>query len=183
MPPEGLRPGAYFEAGLELLAEQGFRGLTIVALCAKLGVTKGSFYHHFRDMADFVDRLLEHWAHEHASALIALSESITDPTERYDLLEGIAVGLPHGAEAAIRAWSWTNESVAAAQRKVDAARLEHLTASGIEAGEPPDRARLMALISLGVLVGVQQLERPASTESMREVFSEIRSWVRADTGA
>ena len=183
MPPERLRPSAYFETGLDLLAEQGFRGLTIAALCERLGVTKGSFYHHFRDMAEFVDQLLEHWAREHASRLIALSESITDPTERYDLLEGIAVGLPHGAEAAIRAWSWTNETVAAVLRKVDAARLDHLTESGVAAGESPERARLMALISLGVLVGVQQLERPASTATMRDVFAEMRSWVRADTGA
>ncbi|HEX3334480.1 MAG TPA: helix-turn-helix domain-containing protein [Acidimicrobiales bacterium] len=183
MPPEGLRPGAYFETGLELLAERGFRGLTIAALCERLGVTKGSFYHHFSDMAEFVDQLLEHWAREHASRLIALSESVTDPTERYDLLEGIAVGLPHGAEAAIRAWSWTNEAVASAQRKVDAMRLDHLTTSGVEAGESPERARLMALISLGTLVGLQQLERPPSVESMRQVFAELRSWVRADTGA
>jgi hypothetical protein len=62
-------------------------------------------------------------------------------------------------------------------------RLDHLTTSGVEAGESPERARLMALISLGTLVGLQQLERPPSVESMRQVFAELRSWVRADTGA
>ena len=123
VPPEGLSRIAYYEAGLELLAEGGHGGLTIAALCERLSVTKGSFYHHFGDMAEYVSLLLDHWEAEHATRLIALSESVTDPEERFDLLEGIAVGLPHGAEAAIRAWSWNSEVVAAAQERVDRARL------------------------------------------------------------
>ncbi len=79
MPPEGLSRSAYFEAGLELLAERGHGGLTIAALCERLGVTKGSFYHHFDDMAGYVRLLLGHWEDEHATRLIALSESVTDP--------------------------------------------------------------------------------------------------------
>jgi AcrR family transcriptional regulator len=178
--PERLRPDAYYDAAFVILAARGPGGLTISALCARLEVTKGSFYHHFSDMAEFVDRLLQHWEREHASRLIALSESVTDPEERFDLLEGIAVGLPHGAEAAIRAWSWSDESVAAVQHRVDLARLEHLTASGVVAGQDAERARRMALISLSVLIGMQQLERPATPEAMEQVFSELRSWVRTE---
>jgi AcrR family transcriptional regulator len=173
---ERLRREAYYDAAFAVLAERGPGDLTIAALCARLQVTKGSFYHHFTDMAEFVDRLLEHWAQEHATRLIALSESVTDPAERFDLLEGIAAGLPHGAEAAIRAWSWSNESVAAAQRAVDAARIGHLTASGLEAGLPPDEARRLATISMSLLVGMQQLERPARAEVMQEVFATLRGW-------
>ena len=173
-----LRPEAYYDVAFAILSEQGPGGLTISALCARLEVTKGSFYHHFRDMPEFVDRLLQHWEREHASRLIALSESVTDPDERFDLLEGIAVGLPHGAEAAIRAWSWSDESVAAVQRRVDGARLDHLTASGVVAGQDARQARIKATISLSVLIGMQQLERPATPEAMEAVFSELRGWVR-----
>lgn len=177
MAGERLRPEAYYDAAFAILADEGPGGLTISALCTRLHVTKGSFYHHFSDTSEFADRLLEHWEHEHASRLIALSESVTDADERFDLLEGIAVGLPHGAEAAIRAWSWSDESVAAVQHRVDAARLEHLTASGIVAGQAPEEARRMAMISLSVLVGMQQLEWPATPEVMEDVFSELRTWV------
>jgi len=171
-----LRREAYYHAALAVLAERGPGDLTIAGLCARLRVTKGSFYHHFRDMSEFVDRLMEHWAEEHATRLIALSESVTDPGERFDLLEGIAAGLPHGAEAAIRAWSWSNESVAAVQRAVDAARIDHLTASGLQAGLSPDAARRLATIALSLLIGMQQLERPAQAEAMREVFAALRGW-------
>ncbi len=177
MPPEGLTRAAYYNAAFELLAEQGHDGLTIAALCRRLAVTKGSFYHHFADFDGFVDALLEHWAAEHATRLIALSESMTDPRERMDLLRGIAIGLPHGAEAAIRAWSWSNVRVAAVQRDVDRARLEHLTAAAIDTGHDPERARLLATIALSTLIGLQQLERPSRPRTVEAVFTELESWV------
>jgi AcrR family transcriptional regulator len=173
MPPEGLTPEAYYDAAFEVLAERGHDGLTIAALGQRLGVTKGSFYHHFRDFPAFVDALMAHWAAEHATRLIALSESLTDPLERMDLLAGIAVGLPHGAEAAIRAWSWSNERVATVQRQVDQARLAHLTSAGADLGLPDEQARVVATISLSVLIGMQQLVRPARPEAMQEVFGEL----------
>lgn len=183
MPPEGLSRSAYYEAGLELLAESGHGGLTIAALCERLGVTKGSFYHHFDDMAEYVGLLLDHWETEHATRLIALSESVTDPGERFDLLQGIAVGLPHAAEAAIRAWSWNSEVVAAAQQRVDQARTAHLTRAGVDAGLEPARARRMAKISLSVLVGMQLLERPPRKKAMEDVFAELRQWVASEDPA
>lgn len=160
-----------------LLAEHGPDDLTIAALCRELGVTKGSFYHHFRDISEFEDALLAHWASEHATKLIALSEAVDDIEERFELLQGIAIGLPHGAEAAIRAWSWSNPRVAAVQRDVDAARLRHLTEASIATGLDPERAALMAKISVSVLIGIQQLVRPAQPDAIREVFEELRSWV------
>jgi len=177
VPPEGLTRSAYFDAAFEVLAEHGSDGLTIAALCRQLGVTKGSFYHHFRDFSEFVDALLAHWASEHATRLIALSESVDDVHERFELLQGIAIGLPHGAEAAIRAWSWSNPRVAAVQRAVDDARLQHLTEAGIASGLEPARAALMATISVSTLIGIQQLFRPAQPAAIKEVFVELRSWV------
>jgi AcrR family transcriptional regulator len=175
MPPEGLTPSSYFSAAFALLSTRGPEALTIAALCEQLGVTKGSFYHHFKDLPTFVDELMAYWAVEHAARLIALSESVTDAHERFELLQGIAVGLPHDAEAAIRAWSWSDPAVARVMHRVDEARLDHLTQAGVDAGLPAERARLMATISMGVLIGLQQLERPARRETMEKVFAELRT--------
>jgi AcrR family transcriptional regulator len=177
VPPEGLNRSAYFDAAFKVLAEDGPDGVTIGALCRELGVTKGSFYHHFSHISEFEDALLAHWASEHATKLIALSESVDDIEERFELLQGIAIGLPHGAEAAIRAWSWSNPRVAAMQRDVDAARLRHLTEASVAIGLEPDRAALMAKLSVSVLIGIQQLVRPAQSETIREVFEELRNWL------
>jgi AcrR family transcriptional regulator len=184
VPVEGLNRSAYFSAAFTLLADGGHDALTIAALCRALKVTKGSFYHHFRDFSEFVDAVLAYWASEHATRLIALSASVADPTERFDLLKGIAISLPHGAEAAIRAWSWSNQSVALVQRQVDDARLAHLTQAGEEAGLGSERAALMAKISLSVLIGMQQLERPAHNAAMEAAFTEMQQWtLHLDTPA
>jgi AcrR family transcriptional regulator len=61
---------AYFNAAFKILGEGGSEALTVDALCARLGATKGSFYHHFAGTADFVNALMRCWV-ESASALIA----------------------------------------------------------------------------------------------------------------
>ncbi len=70
--------------------------------------------------------------------------------------------------------------MAAAQQRVDHARLAHLTEAGVDVGLEPARAGRMAKISLSVLIGMQLLERPARKKSMEDVFDELRYWVSAD---
>ena len=176
-PSENLSRASYFTAALDVLARQGPSGLTIAVLCAQLGVTKGSFYHHFRGRPDFVAALLEYWATEHASRLIRLSESVQDPVARSTLLTNIAVGLPHGAEAAIRGWSSHDPMVAAVQARVDKARERHLHQTCVDLGVPEPQAALLATIALGTLVGVQQLRHPPRREFVRAVFEELERWV------
>ena len=59
----------YFELGLNLLAEDGARAVTIDALCTRLAVTKGSFYHHFQGVRDFMAQLLLYWEHQYGHRL------------------------------------------------------------------------------------------------------------------
>ena len=52
---------SWLNAGLEQLAAHGPDGLRIMAIAEKLGVTKGSFYWHFRDRPALLAALLEEW--------------------------------------------------------------------------------------------------------------------------
>lgn len=51
----------WLDAGLELLRVRGIGGLQVGPLCRRVGVTKGSFYHHFANRDDFLQQLLDHW--------------------------------------------------------------------------------------------------------------------------
>jgi AcrR family transcriptional regulator len=49
------------EAALQLIAEAGLGALTVKALAARLGVTKGSFYWHFRGRSELLAAALNRW--------------------------------------------------------------------------------------------------------------------------
>lgn len=51
---------AWIEAGYQLFAYQGVRGLKVEPLAKMVGISKSSFYHHFADIELFIEALLEH---------------------------------------------------------------------------------------------------------------------------
>jgi AcrR family transcriptional regulator len=178
---ETLTPAAYFRVAMELLAEAGPGNLTVTELCSRLGVTKGSFYHHFDGRPQFVGALLEFWTDRQSSRLIEVSRSANGAQERIAVLKRLAVSLPHEAEAAIRAWSSQDAAVAAAQSRVDRLRHDHLKVAYREAGVPEDRADFLATLAMSVLAGMQMIVRPADPRLVGQVFDELEAaFFRAD---
>lgn len=51
----------FFQAGFDVLAEAGYGGLKLAAVCGRLGVTSGSFYHHFTSWSDYTRALVTDW--------------------------------------------------------------------------------------------------------------------------
>ncbi len=49
-----LTAADWAQAALQLIAEAGLGALTVEALAARLGVTKGSFYWHFKGRSDLL---------------------------------------------------------------------------------------------------------------------------------
>jgi AcrR family transcriptional regulator len=172
---ESLSRASYFLCALGILAEAGPAALTIAELGQRLGVTKGSFYHHFDGRAQFVDALLDHWKTEHAARLIEISRSIDDTQERMSLLKQIAIGLSHDAEAAIRAWSFQDARVAEAQAEVDGMRTVHLRDAYSATGMDASQAELWATIAMSVLAGMQLLIRPSDPHRVRHIFDQVQA--------
>jgi AcrR family transcriptional regulator len=119
---------AYFNAAFKILAEGGAEALTIPNLCTRLGVTKGSFYHHFSGADEFVSALMRCWIE---TARLVIDEMLAkfaaddDPYLSFGVaLSNIAAGQPHEAEAALRAWAHSNPEVAAGVEQYDRLRDE-----------------------------------------------------------
>jgi AcrR family transcriptional regulator len=178
-PPPALSPAEtrtrrdYFDAAMAILSEHGPESLTIAALCERLGVSKGSFYHHFRGMPGFVDDLVAFWEAEHNDRLIEVSTSELDPLQRVEVLRDIAVGLPHGAEAAIRAWSRSSPAVAEALARVDVRRELHIADSLVLLGIEPLRARRFARMGLAIVVGMQQMQHPVDRAALEAMLTDF----------
>lgn len=145
----------YLRAGLEILGETGSDGLTISALCERLSVTKGSFYHHFSGMPAFHTAVLAYWEREHNDRLITASDTGSDTVWQIPVLTEIAANLPHATEAAIRAWGKSNHEVAECQARVDASREGRIFEVLASLGLDQRKAELLTNMAVSILIGFQ----------------------------
>jgi AcrR family transcriptional regulator len=175
--PEGsLDRGAYFNASFKILAEGGAEALTVDSLCARLGVTKGSFYHHFSGTADFVNGLMGCWAESTShlvDELFAFMAADGDPYRSFQVIFAkLAAGQPHEAEAALRAWANSNPDVAAGVEQYDRIREEATIKFIGHFVDDPQRCRTLAYMAIGMSAGMQQ-RKPLDRERMMDVSLEF----------
>ncbi|MFV0309256.1 MAG: TetR/AcrR family transcriptional regulator [Desertimonas sp.] len=159
-----MTPHDYFEAGQALLAGGGIQAVTIANVCARLGTTKGSFYHHFRNVEDFHDRLLDDWYVEHVARRKAVVDAEPDPLGRLEALRRFGLDRRHDTEAAIRSWARTSPRAAEVQRRIDNNRRTYFADTCQALGI--DRARCDAFAELALLItaGSQNLCGPVDRE-------------------
>ena len=180
MSAEPLAVEDYFVDALRLLGDTGSDGLTIAVLCERLGVTKGSFYHHFGAMPAFVTALIGYWEADQAARLTALPRPDGYPAEQLESLVETALDLPYPVERAIRAWGATNADIAAAQARVDRRRERRAADTLVGLGLDRDHARQLARLALSALAGVQLRDEAWDRRRMRLVLDELARLVLRD---
>jgi AcrR family transcriptional regulator len=176
--PARLRREDWFGPAFEILAAQGPDGLTIAALCGRLRVTKGSFYHHFAGMPQFVEALLRDWEDRFAEILDEVA-GVSDPVHRFEVTGDQIFAMQHDAEAALRAWSYRDPAVAAAVARMDRARAQNYANTLALLIDDPERCRALASMAIAVLIGLQMCERPVDMDRFVRVGLE---WTRMNLG-
>jgi len=144
-------------AALELIAEQGVNAVAVEPLARRLGVTKGSFYWHFRSRDALLQAALERWEQEDQEVnFIPLYERVPDPRERMRTLMHMVAReyTTHVIYAAlIKAAS--HPVVRPVIERVSKRRLDYLIATfrqgGFSAEDAPHRARLVYTAYVGFL--------------------------------
>jgi AcrR family transcriptional regulator len=156
--PERTRLSAedWEDAALNLIAEQGVGALAVEALARQLGVTKGSFYWHFRTREALLQAALERWEQYGEREIIGQIEAIPDPRERLpELFRRVAHELhAHRVYAALLK-ALDHPLVVPVMARASQRRTEFLhtayTEAGMEAGEALNRARLTYAAYVGFL--------------------------------
>ena len=172
----------YHDVALRLLADGSHDSLTIATLCDELGVSKGSFYHHFGGWSGFVTALLETWERESTLEVKEAADRIDAVGTKYRLLSTLVDTIPHDAEAALRVWAHTDPVVKAAVDRVDASR-EAMVTDFFALTIPKSDAALLAEIYLSALVGNQLAHRPVDTRRMRKLLNQLTKMTEAYYGS
>jgi AcrR family transcriptional regulator len=140
----------WVDHGLWTLANEGVNALKVGPMSTKLQVSRGSFYWHFRDVADFRSQILQSWQERTTDQVIQLVEAEAKQDRLKHLLKR-AIEVEHGpnratsrndrsAERAIRSWATDDPDVAAAVEAVDAKRVAYIAQLLVSAGVEAERA-------------------------------------------
>ena len=73
----------WLNAALESLNEKGIDAVKVLPLSHKLGVTRGSFYWHFKDREDLLRQMLEYWERELTDVVIVAAMKISPVREKF----------------------------------------------------------------------------------------------------
>lgn len=124
-----LDRAAWTKAAIDVLAEEGITGVRVEVLAKRCGVTKGSFYWHFRDRQDLLDAMLQVW--KEGRMVDIVKQTRAEPGHELDRLyhvidvystsrnrRGIRI------ELAVRDWARRDAAAAKVVEEVDAMRLD-----------------------------------------------------------
>jgi AcrR family transcriptional regulator len=158
-PPLGRKD--WIEAAIIMMAEDNVEALRVDTLAEKLGVTKGSFYWHFKGRDDLLFAVLDEWRLRMTSEVQSLIfDRSGTPWERLERLLRIAISgrpdVPGGPfEMTLRDWARRDPNVAEVVRAVDASRIAFAAQLYREAGLSESDAQDYAEAHMAVVIGIR----------------------------
>lgn len=152
---ERLSATDWMEAGQALLREQGISAIKLAALTRRLGVSTGSFYHHFSDFEQYLGALADHYTAEKVRRDL---DSVTSggqvgPVERLQRLarRSLQAGT-FELDRAMRIWATMDPRARAAVQRGEALVLAFVEGAFRDMGFDPAEAALRARVLLSVNV-------------------------------
>jgi len=144
---------AWVTAATDILAEQGIDGVRVEILAKKLGVTKGSFYWHFKDRDALFKAILDEWRRSATLRIIArLDQTAQTPAGRLRHLinlpfQGARAERGADVELSLRLWSRSDPRARAALGEVDQLRLRYIAGLLQDCGFDPPAAQARAVLA------------------------------------
>ncbi|KAA9158988.1 TetR/AcrR family transcriptional regulator [Microbacterium lushaniae] len=171
----------WLDEGLRVLAEEGAAGLRIDRVAARIGLSKGSFHHHFDGAEAYQHAVLECFERLCIDALndaiAGQGEAGADLAPREILARLTALIQPHDGglyrprlEVAVRAWATTDAEARTVQARVDEARVRALQNVWRPLVDSDDRAHAAALLPYLVAVGGAMAMPPIDAEELKGLF-------------
>jgi AcrR family transcriptional regulator len=163
----------WLEEGLVLLEETGATALTIELLTSRLGVTKGSFYHHFHHWQDYKEHLLSFYEEERTSQVIESAKQQQAPQDRLELILQATWHHPSQLEVSMRAWALQDPFVQSYQQRIDQRRLAYLAELAFLICHNRERAHRLSQLLYSIFVGSQHIVPPVQGQELEALYREV----------
>lgn len=168
-------PETWTQAATEVLVDQGIDHVRVDVLAQRLGVTRGSFYWHFRDREALLRSVLQSWREQATEALTRRLESAhgDEPIEQLrDVISlpfrGKAATRAARIELAIRAWARRDDMARQAVDEADASRLGYIAQIFSSLGYSITEARARAFLLYAYVVGESLMPMQGTVAQRRE---------------
>jgi AcrR family transcriptional regulator len=156
---ERLDRKAWIDAGLKLLRQKGVGAVRITDLAKQLKVTKGSFYWHFRDRAEFLECMLSMWEAAGTDLVIANINAIEgDARAQLKALFSMSLNSDGQVFLAIHSWARIDGKAANAFNRVAGRRIAYVEDLFLKMGFDTQEAAARAHFVFQALVGHYVLE-------------------------
>jgi AcrR family transcriptional regulator len=172
---ERLTAQDWIDFALTTLADEGFHALKVDVLARKLGVSRGSFYWHFRDLGAFHARVIEHWKQIATEGIIADIERYDVGEERLDALARHGFGRDVVLEVRMRAWADNNPEVARVLSDIDRRRREYMEQMLVEAGIAPPLAATRGQLFYWTYLGAALSRSKLTGERLDRIVAELKA--------
>ncbi|MEM8856897.1 MAG: TetR/AcrR family transcriptional regulator [Chloroflexota bacterium] len=164
----------WLDHGLKALAASGFTALKADKLCKSLGVSRGSFYWHFKNLADFHAAVLGRWQELTVTLPISDVESAEpNGVSRIEALVQLAAGSSLQLERAVRAWAESSDNVRSAVEQVDQQRIAYLKQALLDLELTQDRATARAFLIYYAFLGQMIFYPKLETENRQKIIDEL----------
>ncbi len=163
----------WLDQGLKTLTQSGFTALKAEPLAKAMGVSRGSFYWHFADIAAFHAAILAHWRDVAAEQIIANVEAASGNANPLPLLLRRTFGGRPALEHAVRTWASVDPKARAAVQAIDRRRLDYVEGLLRKSGLAADIARARAQVLYWAFLGFALSGRPLSKTRQAAVLGEL----------
>jgi AcrR family transcriptional regulator len=163
----------WLDLGLKTLAGSGFTALKAEPLAKAMGVSRGSFYWHFKDIGAYHAAILKHWREVAAEQVIANLEASSKDDNPLLLLLRRTFSARLALENAVRSWATVDPKARAAVQATDRRRLGYVQSLFERSGVPPGVARSRAQIFYWAFLGFAQSDKLLPKPRQDAVLEEL----------
>lgn len=171
----------WIAAGIKLLKTKGPNRISAEKTAKQLGVTRGSFYHHFKSTSEFTDAILDYWANTNTfSPFQEAKEKTTTPEQELAELVEKSWHTDLQLEVAVRAWAMVDKQVQKRVEQLDRFRLNYLIELYQTVVGDKNKGTRFAQIAFYGLLGAIHAQPRMPEEDLGNLIQEIQKLMLND---